>query len=70
MSVLSVVRRRAIGANEVDPWGMDPELVGLARVLAPLRWSITVGGADHVPAAGPALLVANRRMLAATPLLV
>ena len=49
---------------------MDPELVGLARALAPLRWSITVGGADHVPATGPALLVANRRLLAATPLLV
>jgi 1-acyl-sn-glycerol-3-phosphate acyltransferase len=49
---------------------MDPELVGLARALAPLRWSVTVGGADHVPAEGPALLVANRRMLAGTPLLV
>ena len=70
VSVLTVLRRQATGGNEVDPWGMDPELVGLARALAPLRWSVTVGGADHVPAAGPALLVANRRMLAATPLLV
>ena len=70
MSVLSVLRRHAVGANEIDPWGMDPELVGLARALAPLRWSVTVGGADHVPATGPALLVANRRLLAATPLLV
>ena len=41
VSALSVLRRQAAGANEVDPWGMDPELVGLARALAPLRWSIT-----------------------------
>ena len=70
MSALSMLRRHAVGANEVDPWGMDPDLVGLARALAPVRWSITVGGADHVPATGAALLVANRRLLAATPLLV
>lgn len=70
MSALSMLRRHAAGGNEVDPWGMDPDLVGLARALAPVRWSITVGGTDHVPAMGPALLVANRRLLAATPLLV
>jgi 1-acyl-sn-glycerol-3-phosphate acyltransferase len=66
----TVVRRHATGANEVDPWGMDRDLTALARSLARLRWSITVGGADHVPTTGPALLVANRRPLAATPLLV
>jgi 1-acyl-sn-glycerol-3-phosphate acyltransferase len=70
VSLLSVLRRQGAGTNEVDPWGMDPELVGLAWALAPMRWSITLGGADHLPAAGPALLVANRRLLAATPLLV
>jgi 1-acyl-sn-glycerol-3-phosphate acyltransferase len=70
VSLLSVLGRQATGSNDVDPWGMDPELVDLARSLAAVRWSITVGGADHVPATGPALLVANRRLLAATPLLV
>jgi hypothetical protein len=70
VSLLSVLGRQATGSNDVDPWGMDPELVDLARSLAAVRWSITVGGVDHVPATGPALLVANRRVLAATPLLV
>jgi len=70
VSLLAVLGRQATGSNDVDPWGMDPELVDLARSLAAVRWSITVGGVDHVPATGPALLVANRRVLAATPLLV
>jgi 1-acyl-sn-glycerol-3-phosphate acyltransferase len=70
VNVVAALRRQVTGANEVDPWGMDPELVAAARALAPLRWQVTVGGADHVPATGPALLVANRRRLAATPLLM
>jgi hypothetical protein len=68
--LLSIARRQAVGANEIDPWGMDQDVVGVARALARLRWSITVGGADHVPSVGGALLVANRRPLGATPLLV
>jgi 1-acyl-sn-glycerol-3-phosphate acyltransferase len=69
-ALLSIARRQAVGANEIDPWGMDRDLVGVARWFAGLRWDITVGGADHVPSAGGALLVANRRPLGATPLLV
>jgi hypothetical protein len=68
--VVAIVRRQATGLNEIDPWGMDHDLVGAARSLARLRWDITVGGADNVPATGGALLVANRRPLGATPLLV
>ena len=68
--LLSIARRHAVGANEIDPWGMDQDVVGIGRSLARLRWDITVGGADHVPATGGALLVANRRQLGATPFLV
>jgi 1-acyl-sn-glycerol-3-phosphate acyltransferase len=66
----TIARRQAAGINEIDPWGMDRDLVGVARSLARLRWRITVGGAENVPSTGGALLVANRRPLGATPLLV
>jgi 1-acyl-sn-glycerol-3-phosphate acyltransferase len=68
--VATLVRRQAMGTNEIDPWGMDPEVASAARGLASLRWDITVGGAEHVPSTGPALLVANRQAFGATPLLV
>jgi hypothetical protein len=68
--LLTIAGRQAVGANEIDPWGMDRDIVGIARSLARLRWHITVGGADNVPSSGGALLVANRRPFGATPLLV
>ncbi len=68
--LVTLARRQAAGVNEIDPWGMDRDLVGVARSLARLRWKITVGGAENVPTTGGALLVANRRPLGATPLLV
>ena len=70
VNVAAAVRRQVNGTNEVDAWGMDHDVAALARSLAVLRWDITVGGDQHVPSDGPALLVANRRVLAATPLLV
>jgi hypothetical protein len=66
----TLLRRQATGTNEIDPWGMDADVVAAARSLATLRWRMTVGGTEHVPSEGPALLVANRRPLGATPLLV
>jgi hypothetical protein len=57
--------RRIQGTFEIDPWGLDVDLVELAAPLARLRWSITVDGADTI-ADGPALLVAGRRLLAPT----
>jgi hypothetical protein len=68
--MVTLLQRQATGATEVDPWGMDADVVATARDLAGLRWSITAGGGEHVPSEGPALLVANRRPLGATPLLV
>ncbi|HET9601917.1 MAG TPA: hypothetical protein VFP08_10005 [Acidimicrobiales bacterium] len=70
MNVAAAVRRQVNGTNEVDAWGMDHDVAAVARSLAVLRWDITVGGDQHVPSDGPALLVANRRVLAGTPLLV
>ena len=47
-----------------DDWGFDP---AFARTIAPLLdalytrwWSIRADGAEHVPAKGPALIVANQ----------
>lgn len=64
MSALSdIAGRRIQGTYEVDPWGLDIELLEVVSPLARLRWSIDVDGADVVPA-GPALLRAPRRLLA------
>jgi hypothetical protein len=69
-ALATVVRHRFEGTGSVDEWGMDPAVVTLGRDLAHLRWQATVSGVEHVPERGPALLVANRRPLGATPLLV
>jgi len=69
-SATAVVQHHVTGANQVDEWGMDDDAVALAQALAALRWSATVTGAAHVPGSGPVLLVANRRPLDGTPLLV
>ena len=69
-ALTTLLHRHATGTNEIDPWGMDPDVTSAARGLATLRWDITVGGGDHVPPSGPALLVANRQLFGATPLLV
>ncbi len=69
-SATAAVRHQLAGTNRVDEWGMDPDAVAVAQALAGLRWSVSVVGAENVPVRGPALLVANRRPLAATPILV
>lgn len=57
-----VVRRRLGGTYEVDPWGLDHDLVELLSPMWSLRYGIEVDHPDHLPATGPALLVANRRL--------
>jgi hypothetical protein len=66
----TAVRRQLSGTNMIDEWGMDPDAVAASRRLAQLRWRASVAGLAHVPERGPALLVANRRPLGLTPLLV
>ncbi len=59
---LDMVRRRIDGTYELDPWGMDRDVTHLAAAIASVRWSATITGLDRLPADGPALLVANRRL--------
>jgi hypothetical protein len=65
-----VVRRRVTGRYEVDDWGRDPELVRLAGRLAWMRWSINVGGAEHLRHRRGTLVVTNARRFALTPVMV
>jgi hypothetical protein len=64
MSVATAVRRHVEGAHVVDEWGLDSDWVSVASAVAGLRWSIAVGGPEHVPTRGPALIVVNHRPLA------
>lgn len=61
----SLLQRRLDGTFDVDPWGLDVDLLEAVAPLARLRWSISVEGED-VLREGPALLVAGRRLLAPT----
>lgn len=69
-AVIDAVRRRLAGAQEVDPWGLDPDAVTVLDPLLALRWAITVSGATFLPLEGPMLLVANRRLGFSEPLVV
>lgn len=64
------VGRRLRGINEVDDWGLDPELVSLADPVLALRWDIQVRGAEHVPVVGGGVLVFNRRFGVSEPWVV
>lgn len=60
--------RHLRGDVKVDPWGSEPAFVDLVvGVTAPVA-RVTVGGPGTLPASGPALLVANRRLGIAEPL--
>ncbi|WP_426571055.1 hypothetical protein [Aquihabitans sp. McL0605] len=69
-TVVAHVRRRAVGAYDIDEWGLDPELVSLANPIFGLRWDIDVHGADQLPALGGAVLVFNRRFGISEPWVV
>ena len=60
-SFAEVVRRRLSGGYEIDPWGLDADMVATVSPLFGLRYDVLVDHADRLPADGPALLVANRR---------
>jgi hypothetical protein len=50
----------------LDDWGRDTTAVQVAHGLAMLRWSVSLGGGDHVPQHGGALVVASARQFAQT----
>ena len=47
--------------HSVDDYGRDPHLISALTPFTRLRWDISVGGADHLPARTGALLVCNTR---------
>jgi len=51
---------------ELDDWGRDDTAVQVANALALLRWSVSLGGAGHLPAGRPALVVTSSRLFAQT----
>ncbi len=56
--------------HSVDEWGRDDHLVRLLWPVARLRWNVSVGGLDHLPARKGALLVTNERRFSWSPLYV
>jgi hypothetical protein len=66
MSVVSRLR----GDFEVDPWGCDPALQDAIDAVLRRVLRITVSGEEHLPDAGPAVLVANRRWGVVEPAVV
>lgn len=65
-----IVQRRITGRYEVDDWGRDPELVRVLGNVADLRWSVSLGGAQHLRHRRGTLVVTNARRFALTPLMV
>ncbi|KAA1422140.1 glycerol acyltransferase [Mumia zhuanghuii] len=61
--LLSTLRRRLTGSYEIDEFGLDPQLHAIAmaalRPIADKWFRIEVRGAEHIPADGGALVVAN-----------
>ncbi len=55
-------------ANEVDDWGRDNGFVNRIWSFSRLRWSISIGGHEHVPKRGGALIVVNARRFALAPI--
>lgn len=68
--LISPIGRRLRGANDIDEWGLDPELVAIANPVFALRWDIEVHGAEQLPVIGGAVLVFNRRLGISEPWVV
>lgn len=60
---VSFIQRRLRGEYSTDPFGMDREIIEIARPFLSFMystwWRVTATGLEHVPASGRALLVAN-----------
>lgn len=66
-SPVRALRRRVAGQYPVDPFGLDPQLADLSFPVLAAAVPVRVAGAEHVPAVGPATIVANRGLGAAEP---
>ncbi len=60
---VNFIQRRLRGEYSTDPFGMDREIIEIARPFLTFMyttwWRVTATGLEHVPAQGRALLVAN-----------
>jgi hypothetical protein len=56
-------------AGEVDDWGCDPQAVSRVFLASRLRWDVAVGGVEHLPVRGGALIVVNARRFALAPVI-
>jgi hypothetical protein len=61
MGVVIRLPRTWYEPDSVDEWGRDAQLIELLTPALELRWDVGVGGADHLPKRGGALLVTNSR---------
>lgn len=61
MGVVIRLPRAWYEPDSVDEWGRDAELIELLTPAVKLRWDVSIGGADHLPKRGGALLVTNSR---------
>jgi 1-acyl-sn-glycerol-3-phosphate acyltransferase len=59
-TILRALRRRFDGRYPVDPFGLDPQLCDLTAPAWSAALRVDIAGGEHVPARGPAVLVANR----------
>ena len=59
---------REWSAGDVDDWGCDSESVARAFAASRLRWDVAVGGTEHLPRRGGALIVVNARRYALAPM--
>jgi hypothetical protein len=55
-------------AGDVDDWGCDPASVERAFSASRLRWDVAVGGTEHLPRRGGAMIVVNARRYALAPM--
>lgn len=56
------------GGN-VDDWGCDSHAVARAFTASRARWDVSVGGIEHLPRRGGALIVVNARSFALAPVM-
>jgi hypothetical protein len=53
--------------GDVDDWGCDSHAVARAFAATAVRWDVAVGGTEHLPRRGGALIVVNARSFALAP---
>ena len=56
----TILRRHFDGRYPIDPFGFDPQLTDLFTPMFTAAIRVEIEGGEHLPAKGPAALVANR----------